>query len=69
MSQDFMTDQEKILRKLLAERILFMDGAMGTMIQQHKLTEEDYRGGSDGRFAKFSAPKVLVSIMSEPASK
>ena len=57
MSQDFMTDQEKILRKLLAERILFMDGAMGTMIQQHKLTEEDYRGGSDGRFAKFSAPK------------
>ena len=57
MSQDFMTDQEKILRKLLVERILFMDGAMGTMIQQHKLTEEDYRGGSDGRFAKFSAPK------------
>ena len=57
MSQDFMTDQEKILRKLLAERILFMDGAMGTMIQQHKLTEEDYRGGSDGRFAKFSAPE------------
>jgi len=43
MSQDFMTDQEKILRKLLAERILFMDGAMGTMIQQHKLSEEDYR--------------------------
>ncbi len=57
MSQDFMTDQEKILRKLLAERILFMDGAMGTMIQQHKLSEEDYRGGSDGRFAKFSEPK------------
>ncbi len=40
-----MTDQEKILRKLLAERILLLDGAMGTMIQQHKLTEEDYRGG------------------------
>ncbi|CAM8401613.1 methionine synthase [Candidatus Methylopumilus planktonicus] len=49
-----MTDQEKILRKLLAERILLLDGAMGTMIQQHKLTEEDYRGGGDGRFAKFS---------------
>jgi 5-methyltetrahydrofolate--homocysteine methyltransferase len=45
MPQDFMTDQEKILRKLLAERILLLDGAMGTMIQQHKLTEEDYRGG------------------------
>jgi 5-methyltetrahydrofolate--homocysteine methyltransferase len=57
MPQDFMTDQEKILRKLLAERILLLDGAMGTMIQQHKLTEEDYRGGSDGRFAKFSGPE------------
>ncbi|MEI8286993.1 MAG: homocysteine S-methyltransferase family protein, partial [Actinomycetes bacterium] len=52
-----MTDQEKILRKLLAERILLLDGAMGTMIQQHKLTEEDYRGGSEGRFAKFSGPE------------
>ena len=52
-----MTAQENILRKLLAERILLLDGAMGTMIQQHKLTEEDYRGGIDGRFAKFSAPK------------
>ena len=27
---------------------------MGTMIQQHKLNEEDYRGGVNGRFAKFS---------------
>ena len=52
-----MTAQEKLLRKLLAERILLLDGAMGTMIQQHKLTEEDYRGGSDGRFAKFSGPE------------
>jgi 5-methyltetrahydrofolate--homocysteine methyltransferase len=57
MPQDFMTDQEKILRKLLAERILLLDGAMGTMIQQHKLTEEDYRGGQEGRFAKFSGPE------------
>jgi 5-methyltetrahydrofolate--homocysteine methyltransferase len=29
---------------LLAERILFLDGAMGTMIQRHKLGEADYRG-------------------------
>jgi 5-methyltetrahydrofolate--homocysteine methyltransferase len=32
------------LRALLAERILVLDGAMGTMIQQHKLQEADYRG-------------------------
>lgn len=29
---------------LLKNQILFLDGAMGTMIQQLKLTEEDYRG-------------------------
>ena len=29
---------------LLKKQILIIDGAMGTMIQQHKLSEEDYRG-------------------------
>ncbi len=29
---------------LLRKRILFLDGAMGTMIQRHKLEEADYRG-------------------------
>ncbi len=32
------------LRSLLNKRILILDGAMGTMIQKHKLKEEDYRG-------------------------
>ncbi len=32
------------LISLLKERIVILDGAMGTMIQRHKLTEEDYRG-------------------------
>jgi 5-methyltetrahydrofolate--homocysteine methyltransferase len=32
------------LRKLLDERILIIDGAMGTMIQRYKLEEADYRG-------------------------
>ena len=32
------------IRDLLKERILIIDGAMGTMIQQYKLTEADYRG-------------------------
>ncbi len=45
---------EHILRDLLAKRILILDGAMGTMIQQYKLTEADYRGT---RFADFSAPE------------
>lgn len=32
------------LKKALSERILVLDGAMGTMIQTYKLKEEDYRG-------------------------
>ena len=32
------------IRKELQKRILIIDGAMGTMIQRYKLTEEDFRG-------------------------
>lgn len=32
------------LKKTLTERIMFLDGAMGTMIQKHRLEEEDFRG-------------------------
>ena len=31
------------LKNQLDEKILFMDGAMGTMIQQYKLEEKDFR--------------------------
>jgi 5-methyltetrahydrofolate--homocysteine methyltransferase len=44
------------LQRLLRERILVIDGAMGTMIQQYQLQEADYRGtrfadGYDGQHA------------------
>ncbi len=32
------------LRQAIAERILILDGAMGTMIQRYQLTDADYRG-------------------------
>ncbi|WP_299523454.1 homocysteine S-methyltransferase family protein [uncultured Lutibacter sp.] len=32
------------IRNILKNKILVLDGAMGTMIQQYKFTEEDYRG-------------------------
>ncbi len=32
------------LHALLAERVVILDGAMGTMVQQHGLGEADYRG-------------------------
>ncbi len=38
-----MSRKEK-LSKLLAEKILLLDGAMGSLIQEYKLKEEDYRG-------------------------
>ncbi len=39
-----MNDVFARLNELLAQRVLLLDGAMGTMIQAHALTEEDFRG-------------------------
>src|SRR5689334_21816499 len=37
-------DRANSLRQLFEQRIVVLDGAMGTMIQQHKLNEAAYRG-------------------------
>ena len=34
----------EIFKKILTDRILVIDGAMGTMIQRHKLSDKDFRG-------------------------
>jgi 5-methyltetrahydrofolate--homocysteine methyltransferase len=57
---------ESRLRHLLEQRILILDGAMGTMIQRHKLTEADFRGT---RFA--SHPRDLkgdsdILVLTQP---
>src|SRR5690606_15367420 len=49
-----MSTTFSVLQQLLQQRILVLDGAMGTMIQQYGLTEEEYRGK---RFADY--PKDL----------
>src|SRR5690606_12576010 len=59
MKHDSHSDTEALLRDLLSQRILILDGAMGTMIQQYKLTEEDYRGA---RFADFSVPGKQIFL-------
>ena len=55
------------LHTLLQQKILILDGAMGTMIQRHKLQEEDFRGE---RFAhitqKVKGNNDLLSI-TQPA--
>jgi 5-methyltetrahydrofolate--homocysteine methyltransferase len=62
----------KSIKELLAERILILDGGMGTMIQGFRLTEEDYRGerfaGSDRQLKgnndllNITRPDVISSI-------
>ena len=42
--------RNKLLGEVVGCRIMIFDGAMGTMIQRHNLSEEDYRGS---RFADF----------------
>lgn len=47
MPSNSAVNGEQISQQLahaMSQRILILDGAMGTMIQQHKLEEEDYRG-------------------------
>ena len=60
-----MNKQEQ-LTNLMNERILVLDGAMGTMIQRHKLEEEDYRGE---RFADWESPLKGMNdllVLSQP---
>ncbi|MDF0379318.1 methionine synthase [Methylophilus sp. YYY-1] len=53
MTQLPVSATEQWLREALSQRILILDGAMGTMIQRYKLTEADYRGE---RFKDFQGP-------------
>ena len=36
--------ERKMIRDLFKEKILVLDGAMGTMVQSYNLTEGDFRG-------------------------
>ena len=48
-----MSERINKLRRTLKDRVLILDGAMGTMIQREQLTESDYRGD---RFKDHSSP-------------
>ena len=56
VSHPVMSKTDAQLREILARRIMILDGAMGTIIQQYKLDETAYRGGPNGRFIDFAAP-------------
>ena len=48
-----MRDTFRTISEILKKRILVLDGAMGTMIQRYKFSEEDYRGE---RFKDYEYP-------------
>ena len=47
-----MRDTFRTISEILKKRILVLDGAMGTMIQRYKFSEEDYRE----RFKDYEYP-------------
>ncbi len=60
------------LRQILSERILILDGAMGTMIQRYNLKEKDFRGGrfkehgfdlqGNNDLLSITRPEVILDI-------
>ena len=67
-----MGPAERRLREALEKRILILDGAMGTMIQRYKLTEEQYRGErfaqhphdvkGNNELLSLTQPKIIAEI-------
>jgi 5-methyltetrahydrofolate--homocysteine methyltransferase len=65
----------KDIRAELQKRILIIDGAMGTMIQRHKLEEADYRGErfkdwhtdvkGNNDLLSITQPKIIIGIHKE----
>jgi len=63
------------IRKALEQRILIIDGAMGTMIQRHKPTEATYRGErfkdwkmdvkNNSDILNLTQPQIIESIHRE----
>jgi 5-methyltetrahydrofolate--homocysteine methyltransferase len=70
-----MNATSDLLRSLLSQRIAYLDGAMGTMLQRAKLTEADFRGerfrehGSDLRgnndILVLTRPELVRSVHDE----
>ncbi|MBE7423222.1 MAG: methionine synthase [Zoogloeaceae bacterium] len=59
-------DRSELLRTLLAQRILILDGAMGTLIQRHGLQEADYRGTRFAGHAKELKGNNDLLLLTKP---
>jgi 5-methyltetrahydrofolate--homocysteine methyltransferase len=68
-------DRENVLKEALKSRILILDGAMGTMIQRYKLSEEQFRGErlaqhpsdlrGNNELLSITQPQVILEIHRE----
>jgi 5-methyltetrahydrofolate--homocysteine methyltransferase len=66
---------KKTIQECLKDRILIIDGAMGTMIQRHKLQEADYRGErfkdwhsdvkGNNDLLSITQPEIIIGIHKE----
>src|ERR1700761_2379817 len=61
-----VSETEAKLRRLAAERILVLDGAMGTMIQALRLDEEGYRGARFDAWNREVRGNNDLLILSQP---
>ncbi|MBE7485634.1 MAG: methionine synthase [Polyangiaceae bacterium] len=61
-----MTDTSSLIRKLASERILVLDGAMGTAIQGYQLTEADFRGRRFERHGKELKGNNDLVVLTRP---
>ncbi len=70
-----MASSAEVLARLLKERILVLDGAMGTMIQRHELDEQGFRGDrfrdhphelrGNNDLLSLTQPQIIQSIHRE----
>ncbi|NOY26314.1 MAG: methionine synthase [Oligoflexia bacterium] len=60
------SDRVGALRAALAQRILILDGAMGTMIQRHKLEEADYKGQRFASHPRDQQGNNELLVLSQP---
>jgi 5-methyltetrahydrofolate--homocysteine methyltransferase len=58
--------QQHLIARLLKDRILILDGAMGTMIQKHKPDEKTYRGERFKDFAHDVKGIVVGKAINQP---
>ncbi|WP_018605073.1 methionine synthase [Uliginosibacterium gangwonense] len=59
-------DRSTEIKALLAQRILILDGGMGTMIQRHKLGEADYRGSRFAQHGKDLKGNNDLLVLTKP---